>query len=132
MEVIQEAKQRTIQEAYGDYWELFSNSSKQCALNNNGWINITLEDKPNNLELEFREKFIYRPKSLQGIENNNGWIRIESEDDLPKEEGDYLPYHNLNYPKTTETFSKNVIKKLFEYNKITHYKKLKPEKPPIY
>lgn len=75
---------------------------------------------------------LYRPKSLKGIETNNGWIKIESENDLPKEEGNYMIFHNQDNMQTSETFSKNIVHKLFEYNSITHYKPIQKPKPPIY
>jgi len=144
-------KEEKIREAYGEHWKFFNGSAKQCALNNNGWINPILEHAPNNLDLERGEKFIYRPKSLQGIENNNGWIKIESEYDLPKESIDchYRLFVSETYSnageyilsgrfrvKSSLTNSTNfftcddMIRSYFP--RVTHYQPIQKPQPPIY
>ena len=89
-------KQKAIREAYGEYWELFNSSAKDCAFNNNGWISAILEHAPKDLEIDFY-KSAFRPKTLQGIETNNGWISILSESDLPSENCDcYIEHKDGN------------------------------------
>lgn len=56
----------------------------------NGWIKYGMYH-PNDFGFDtddvdrFGDGYLWRHKSLQGIENNNGWISINSESDLPKE-----------------------------------------------
>ncbi len=129
-------KQEKIKEAYGEYWETIKNN-----LNLDAWL---LSENCYSVEEIrvynfFHDSYIgeighnkVRPKSLKGIENNKGWIKIESENDLPKEEGNYLPFHKMEYPQSTETYSKNVIHKLFEMKVISHYQPIQKPEPPIY
>lgn len=128
------SKQQKIKEAYVDAWIIIDFSIQEKILENNGFtyeINESWLQNKMGVELELKDKYC-RPKSLQGIENNNGWIKIESENDLPKEEGNYMIFHNQDNMQTSETFSKNIVHKLFKYNSITHYQPIEKPKPPIY
>lgn len=124
-------KQEIIKQAYGEHWASFNYLTKECAINNNGWISISLQHPPKSIDLDFGEKNIYRPKSLQGIYTNNGWIKIESELDLPREVG-------LNYYCTSrESVSNNTINSeqiidCWNAGIVTHYQPIIKLKPPIY
>ncbi len=57
----------------------------------NGWMKYGMYH-PNDLGFDndevdrYGDMYLWRPKSLQGIEDNNGWISINSEKDLPREQ----------------------------------------------
>ena len=59
----------------------------------NGWMKYGMYH-PNDLGFDndevdrYGDMYLWRPKSLQGIESNNGWISINSEKDLPGEDLD--------------------------------------------
>lgn len=124
-------KEEKIQEEYGEHWKLFNGSAKQCALKNDGWINPILEHPPKNLELEFGDKFIFRPKSLQGIEDNNGWTKIESKEDLLKE----------NWTNCRVISRENGVEYLYHFSieisdywlkNFSHYRKIEDFKNPLF
>jgi len=122
-------KEQKIKEAYGEHWENFNDSAKQCALKHDGFISSILEHRLTDIETEYSDsKRAWRPKSLSGIENNNGWIRIESEADLIVEEGYYAVF-NTRFKGNEISIIQIVIPyKLDSY--ITHYQPIiKPEKP---
>lgn len=119
-------KQKAIEAAYGEYWEINKEN-----IDENGWINCFLfpELAGNGVQEDSECGFFVRPKSLQGLETNNGWIRIESESDLPKEEcqcfiivkGEvFFDYYNGN------DFD------LYVKSYVTHYQPITKPKPPIY
>lgn len=124
-------KEEKIILSYGNYWDEFNDSSKNCALNNNGWISSILDHAPDNLDLDFKH-YCYRPKELNGIEDNNGWTKIESEEDLPIEN---IPYDLCNI-RDIEGFLReeelNILKALYLGGYITHYKKSVITKRPMY
>ena len=132
-----EAKQKAIQEAYGEHWGALKNY-----VDENGFIDsvyfphgkLDVDFGRNNGELAC--DFLVRPLSLQGIENNNGWIKIESEADLPKENGAYYVVRNDDFHKNDiqtfiydncDSFSKSIWKSC-----VTHYQPIQKPKPPIY
>lgn len=138
-------KEKVIQKAYGEYWEIFSNETIKRILQNNGSVDYFLltskekDDTEKIRDLRLLEctktdegtKRFFRPKSLSGIETNNNWISINSENDLPKENGHYLvfdkqrnivdiDYINSDYDSHSERW--------MEFN--SHYQPInKPEKP---
>lgn len=124
-------KEEAIREAYGVHYPIIKNS-----LNENGYILNAVGTPvfvPSIGELDFIDDgFLFRPKSLQGIETNNGWIRIESEADLPKESGHYLII--LKNIGIKIDFWKNYESEFELWNKdsITHYQPIIKPKPPIY
>lgn len=83
-------KQKAIELAYGEYWDIAKPSE-------NGWckfddINIDIFRK---LDMESYNSFCsntIRPKSLQGIESNNGWISVNNK--MPTEIGMYFIVNN--------------------------------------
>lgn len=83
--------------------------------------------------------YLFRPKSLRGIDDNNGWIKIEGPEDLPQSLGEHhVVYDNEiittanyvgngrwttaynNYPKTTKNLG------------LTHYQPIQKLQPPVY
>ena len=143
------AKQEAIRKAYGEYWELFTPTTQQKILDNNGKVDyflLTVKERNDteNIVSDIRKLLcvgtdegtprMFIPQSLQGIENNNGWIRIESEEDLPNDSGDYWVYETngvigirffMSVPKKFGNHETEI-----EEPKITHYQPIvKPEKP---
>lgn len=134
-----ENKQKAIQEAYGEHWDLV------CKIvDSDGWLfysNGHLKEYGVEPFGEYEEQnqggnlTLWRPKSLQGIENNNGWIKIESESDLPSEkikvwfftfgEEKIGTFHPLLKEFRTES-------NIYNYGSVTHYQPIIKPKPPIY
>lgn len=121
-------KEEKIKEAYGDKWELFNGSAKQCALKNNGWISPILEHSPKDIELDRGDKNIYRPKSLRGIENNNGWNLIE---DLDISDNEYVLFLRMTEGGEVPIFTCPAGED-FQVGYFTHWKRIDISKPPIY
>lgn len=81
-------KEKYIIEQFGDLWETFNQTSKNCALKHDGWISTILEHMPNQVDYDFStEKCAWRPKSLVGVEDNNGWFKTKDgifpDDEIP-------------------------------------------------
>ena len=128
-----EAKQEAIKKAYGKYWE----EVRRC-IDEKGWCYFNLKTyfKEDLIDSKvYRDKLLYRPKSLQGIENNNGWIRIESKEDLPKKNGSYFVYSRTNWhPFYRIYIFTGRLSNSFENGKscFSHYQPIDLPKPPIY
>ena len=127
-----EAKQEAIKKAYGEYLE----EVRRC-IDEKGWCSFNLKKyfKEDLIDSKvYRDKLLYRPKSLQGIENNNGWIKVESEADLPKNDDDYWVMTSIKDDEVQQLSNLIVIRCLnLEKNiKITHYKPIEKPKSPIY
>ena len=104
----------------------------------NGWMKYGMYH-PNDLGFDndevdrYGDMYLWRPKSLQGIEDNFGWISINSENDLP----------TIGTFYTILSFDENIVEREFpnpkftlEFNKewwlkyVTHYQeKIVPNKP---
>ena len=104
----------------------------------NGWMKYGMYH-PNDLGFDndevdrYGDMYLWRPKSLQGIEDNFGWISINSEKDLP----------TIGTFYTILSFDENIVEREFphpnftlEFNKewwlkyVTHYQeKIMPNKP---
>ena len=128
-----EAKQEAIKNAYGECWEKVKDY-----IDNDGYIDNSIPKftfgQVKNLDLEYKNDVLFRPKSLQGIENNNGWIKIESEKDLPKVSGLYF---GKDYEFGTDMMYFDFETKKWEdsngyLQNVTHYQPIKKPKPPIY
>lgn len=72
----------------------------------------------------------YRPKSLKGIETNNGWTKINFIDDLPNRTG--FSYKSILPDGTIETTHNFSVRELYNLWKITHYKVIGKDFPPLY
>ena len=134
-------KEEKIKEAWGYAWDFIDGHVKENALHC-GWVhklNINIHFNELNIELQqhYTDKWLYRPKSLQGIENNNGWIKIESEEDLPKDENivEFWVYDDKEivlakfmYESKRWYHDVNLNLRLFP----THYQPIEKPKPPIY
>ena len=130
-----EAKQKAIQEAYGEYW-----GKVKDYVNDNGFVWYEILSKLfrlNDLTKEWDYETIgtnnyYRPQSLQGIEDNNGWIKIESEKDLPINKGEVFVMSDMGIM----TANSNLLsaKEVCQYwmQTVTHYQPIVKPKPPIY
>lgn len=77
-------------------------------------------------------KYIYYPKSIEGIEHNNSWISIE-DDGLPKEPGNYWFWDKEHDQVITRVYPSD-----FEFLPLkvvawfTHYQPVVQPKPPVY
>ena len=124
-----EAKQEAIKKAYSEYWE-----NVKDYVDENGWIDNNISKftfgQLKNLDLEYKNDVLFRPKSLQGIENNNGWVKIESEADLPNNEKVWIYTSNNRVLISSKAVLNWVLKN--PDNKITHYQPIEKPKPPIY
>lgn len=124
-----EAKQKAIQDAYGEYFE-------QCNPDENGWagynsyevIGINIFGS----EAECKNLGVWRPLSLQGIEDNRGWIAIER--GLPEDAGKYwvvvggeMLLSNF-HSNTNQWYSIENYLRYFP----THYQPIVKPQPPIY
>lgn len=98
----EQAKQKAIQNAYGDYlysicekWIHHDNGSAFLTKENLDWLNLSIDDFPTDKFISYKSgrNNIFTPRSIQGIEDNNGWTRIETVDDLPKKNGEYVFLH---------------------------------------
>lgn len=128
----EDLKLEAIKKAYGEHWE-----NVKTYVNQDGWIEGGKDREfpepmfdPSIGELEEHEMhYLWRPKSLAGIENNRGWISMHSIHDLTIVKGQYYTiFHNgyidvSNYDGTTECY------KFWKLN-FTHYQPIiKPELP---
>lgn len=99
-------------------------------------VNLIKYFKENYIESKVKkDKLIYRPKSLSGIETNNNWRQIESEYDLPKENGEYWVVYNQEIIHTyfevgDIRFSQNG--RDFYKGLPSHYQPIVKPKSPIY
>lgn len=127
-------KEERIKEAYGVLYD-----SNKHRINFDGWFNnegetdyLTFGDTKQLGDCEYSGEYIFRPKSLQGIENNNGWVKIESEDDLPKEDNvGYMVCKNTDMLFNT-SITKSTVIYLYNTGKITHYQPIVKPEPPLY
>lgn len=134
------AKETAIKNAYesaGVDWEQVKKS-----IGGNGWVIIHKYDenafewkpyfKDDEVETDYDDVCLWRPKSLSGIETNNGWIAIESENDLPPD-GHYWTINkngeiNASPKLVDETCNDNQ----YWLSTFTHYQPILKPKPPIY
>ena len=130
-------KQEKIKESYGEHWD-----SLKEHVNERGWLNSRtwLGDCGNTkvyhilkgLHLDCMDSYhrdycyIFRPKSLSGIENNNGWNRIE-DGVFPEDEETVLWLNNENY----EFENASLLHCDFNFKDYTHWRPL-PKDAPLY
>lgn len=77
-----------------------------------------------------KKHYMWRPKSLEGLETNNGWNRVE--DNLPEREGMYVTGY-LEDRKFIEQYGAvdmASVHKLAALGKITHWCPEEPRKHP--
>jgi len=135
VEANETSKQKAIREAYG---------LEYIHSDINGWMKYGMY-VPNDLGFDNDEidrhgdMFLWRPKSLQGIENNNGWVKIENEADLPKESCDLFIIRNNKIEIANYSFQyKGWFCKGSYYSdnyknlNITYYQIIQKPKPPLY
>lgn len=132
-------KQEAIKQAWGD--DRFNILSPK--INDNGWLdedylinkqefNLSDCDTENGAYLGLDDlTTYYRPKSLKGIEHNNGWTKIESVSDLPKTSGTKYKVV-LADGSMEETDINYSLREVYNLWKITHYKQIKKDLPPLY
>lgn len=120
-------KEEFIVQEYGEHWEGFNDTTKQCALKHNGWISLLLEHRLQDIETEYSDEYkAWRPKSLNGIEDNNGW-NATSEDKYP-EDNETVFWYNID---NGDFETASICDCDFNEKDYTHWYKL-PPKPPIY
>lgn len=127
-------KEESIQEAYGEYWDLVKNH-----IDENGWCGkrkkIKFEELKKSFDIQYDlfNFYWFRPKSLDGIDNNNDWIKIESDSDLPKENIECYVTKNIGHIELAEFDFEN--QRFYVDNRKmspTHYQKIIKPKHPIY
>lgn len=139
-------KEEKIKEAWGEYFACLSNKTKQYILLNNGQVNVYLlpkEDKDMLLEdndirrydsdfictkTDEGTKFMFRPKSLKGIEDNNGWISLSGEPN----EIEWVVNLELYNIKTKEHYFCTDENEFIEIGRFTHYKPIVKSLEPLY
>jgi len=137
---MENAKQKAIEEAYGEHWEKVKNF-----VDENGWVDFKLlfgetgnSRGISGLKLHtldnYSPKYCYwkRPIELDGIEANNNWISIHSEEDLPKEDCECFLYF-----KDGSCYTDRFLCQYGQFTKhhwmhITHYQKINLPSKPIY
>lgn len=148
------SKQQAVRKAYNNILQNVSAKYKKQVtsnINEDGWCTMLDEYDSKNLKSpsfiylgysqDFVRKsidtkiikgsFLWRPKSLSGLEDNNGWIKFEIDKDLPNSGSYFVVY------KTGELSSFYLDKKHFNndhywIDNITHYQPITIPKPPIY
>jgi len=147
-------KEELIKEAWGEYWSLFSTTTKERILLNKGSVDYFLlsnQERDNTEELigDIRKlectntdegtKRFFRPLSLKGIEDNNGWIKINNKEDLPKE--DVHCYIISKYSENSimeayyiTTSNKFHVDAIIQYdtNEVTHYQVINKPNLPLH
>lgn len=138
------AKEKAIQEAYGEAWEKVKSYA-----DSDGWITreVTRRDATNGIEpenfgygihevdmIDFSGDGYYRwrPISLRGIDHNNGWIRCDNPFLCPPDESKVHVYQSGKYWGIMKT---GVFKKICNKpgcEDFTHWKLVEEVKPPIY
>ncbi len=106
----------------------------------NGWMKYGMYH-PNDLGFDndevdrYGDMYLWRPKSLQGIEDNNGWISINSEKDLPNPiNGGLWEIIRNGEQYFVELLAENTIRlfKDFQKDGVTHYKIHNKSNPPLH
>lgn len=134
-------KQEAIRLAYGDYWEKCKNY-----IDKNGWCNVrrkvNFQEITDKLgwETKIGNQYVWRPKSLSGIEDNNGWTSILSEEDLPKDESKRYSHFHFPSKERMETLKVHIpnhytcfeIERLYKTGLATHYRISDIIEPPIF
>jgi hypothetical protein len=82
------SKEKYITETYGSLWDKLNETSKKCALKNDGWISSILEHRPQDIQTDYSmDKKAWRIMDLTNFEDNNGWFKTEDgifpEDEIP-------------------------------------------------
>ena len=47
------SKEKYITETYGSLWDKLNETSKKCALKNDGWISSILEHRPQDIQTDY-------------------------------------------------------------------------------
>lgn len=106
----------------------------------NGWMKYGMYH-PNDLGFDndevdrYGDMYLWRPKSLQGIEDNFGWISINSEKDLPNPiNGGLWEIIRNGEQYFVELLAENTIRlfKDFQKDGVTHYKIHNKSNPPLH
>jgi len=122
-------KEDVIKEAYGEYWE----EIKTATCNSTGWVMSDYFDcRDYDIEVDIDdENYLWRAKSLQGVEKNNGWIKIESEADLPTKEQLYWLSSEKGFIKDS-LFPLSSIKIKYINGTCTHYQPVQTPNDPVF
>lgn len=126
-------KQEIIEQAYGKAWEVAKEH-----INENGFVNCTTVNLLVFFDIEDLQYdvFMWRPKSLTGIENNNGWIKIYQESDMPQFDCSCFIIDKVEGIVTggwiqAPTEEEDKKARAFWVNKATHYKIIKIREIPM-
>ena len=116
-------KEEKIKEAWGYAWDFIDGHVKENALYY-GWVhklNINIHFNELNIELQqhYTDKWLYRPKSLQGIEDNNGWFTLNNIAKVIPIEIDNIELFNI---KTSEYYISTDTHEFVEIGRFTHWK----------
>lgn len=134
------AKHEVIQQHYIDLLNAEKFVELERFIDEEGWCTMFDEREtkvsPTFKELGFNEDWcelvidtamkegcwVWRPKSLKGIETNNGWTRIQSEADLPSDNTKkYIPCEN-GVPRDDYMLTLKDLTNGWNCGYITHYK----------
>lgn len=144
----EQAKQEAIRKAWSDLGHPLDDKLLSLAVKNSGWIfwnYVSFYNKdesvlPNGYQ-ESDDRVTIRPKSLSGFHNNNKWTRIEPDgSNLPETSSKkFKVFYNGSFghiKKVPVDFEKSYstveLGPLFKEGRITHYKPIDEDKPPIY
>ncbi|MYZ60743.1 hypothetical protein EH151_12685 [Elizabethkingia anophelis] len=138
-------KEQAIKAAYGELYKKYEDRINK----NDGYLNYKSEKVLKEIrsivgEVELHPHYVYifRPKSLQGLENNNGWNKVEfdsngnllDKDSLPKKPGEYNIINRWGTPSKyilkSDQNEKNV--RDWQWSKYTHWRSAEAYKPPIF
>lgn len=134
----QELKQKAIQDAYGEYYEVLKEF-----INEDGWCNWWKANKlltGNDFDYDWNsansDRHKMRPKSIAGIGNNRGWFRIETDGSNLPVEGKFrcgMKFYDADI-FTEEDAIYNHIEVLNAYHMglITHYRPVNEHLKPVY
>jgi len=142
----EQLKQHAIQEAYVEHW-----GEVKDFVNASGWINAkqwlgepgnsVIGSKIKNLECldnyHAQRCYMFRPKSLAGIDNNNGWVRISGDgSNLPLSKTTLYKAGILTEDKQWCEYKENSkmheILEIALMSLITHYRPVVEHPKPVY
>lgn len=138
-------KEEVIQQAWGDKWQFVKSLTPNRKDSNDafdlyelGFFNTKRLKLSCGSVLDYfpTDKFDHdgkyvTPTALRGLKTNNGWTKIENISDLPKVSG--AKYKVVLADGSMEETDINYsLREVYNLWKITHYKEIKKDLPPLY
>lgn len=139
------SKQKVIETAYGDNWELL-----QDWVDDNGWCLFKVighgvhegfeydEVGLSRSDVETKDNngsgfYLWRPKTLSNLEFNNGWTEIKSIEDIPNEDYVYwVMRKDVKVPLYRKVEAFTIKEKHYWLTKFSHYQRISKPSPPVY